>query len=329
MTPRRWAFIANKPFLPPGDDPFAAGLGGTEQAIIHLTEALAALGDNVTITGGSTTPRTLRGVSWQPTPPPADITVAVNDARLLPAGAKRPAIWFHNEVALTKELRRGRAPALWRHRPTAIFIGTDQARAASALLPFRSRIVIPYGLSANILRAPTNRPTPPQTAIFTSQAYRGLEQILATWQRDIAPALPGATLTALIAETDLSRYRALATHASITIAPRIANDAVLARLLQTRVLLAPGHLSETFCLAAAEAIALGVPVVTLGIGSLKERVRDNVDGFICRDYATLAARTRDLLADDALWRRMHDAGISTRQGKSWQDVARAWQTNFT
>jgi hypothetical protein len=331
MTARSWAFIAAKPFLPSADDPLtagphASGLGGTEQAILNLTTALAALGDTVTVHGATTTPRTVNAVLWTPTPPgPATTHVAINDARLLPPGASNPTIWFHNEVEFFKELRRRRLPALFRHRPTAIFIGTEQARRASPLLPFRARKIIPYGLSDRILIAPITTTPPPPNALFTSQAYRGLREIIDMWQTHIAPKIPNATLTAHIAEQDIAAYKSLATHPSITIAPRIGNDAILARLLLTRVLLAPGHISETFCLAAAEAIALGVPVATLGIGSLKERVRNNKDGYICRNFTELAARTAEVLTDDTLWSRLHAEAVSTRIGRAWKDVAQQWQ----
>ncbi len=326
MSGRRWSFIAGAPFLPELDDPFAAGLGGTEQAIIHLTSALAAMGDAVTVVGAKKA-RTLGGVAWRPTIiEPADITVAINDARLLPPGAPNPVIWFHNEVGLGREIRRGRALALMRSRAIAVFIGTEQARAASHLLPFGRRVVIPYGLSDRVLCAPTAAAPPPPVALFTSQAYRGLKEVLAFWQAQVAPAVPGAALRAFIAEADVPAYRALASDPSVTIAARVGNDAVLTQLRNTRVLLAPGHVSETFCLAAAEAIALGVPVVTLGIGSLKERVRNGVDGFVCKNYAEMALRTRELLSNHALWLRMQAAGISTRAGRDWHSVAGKWQS---
>jgi hypothetical protein len=326
VSARSWAFIAAKPFLPPVDDPLTAGLGGTEQAVLHLTAALAALGGTVTVHGATTTPRTLNGVLWTPAPPgPATTHIAINDARLLPPDAANPTIWFHNEVEFFKELRRGRLPALLRHYPTAIFIGTEQARRASPLLPFRARTIIPYGLSARVLSAPIASTPPPPHALFTSQAYRGLRGLIAMWQSHIAPRLPNATFTAYIAEQDVPAYQALATHPSITIEPRIGNDAILARLLQTRLLLAPGHVSETFCLAAAEAMALGVPVATLGVGSLKERVRNGVDGVICKDFATLAVCATDILTNDTLWTRLHTGAVSTRLGRSWQDIARRWR----
>ena len=326
MSGRRWCFVAGRPFLPDLADPFAAGLGGTEQAIIHLSGALAALGDEVTVAGASTAPRTLNGVVWRPGPAVrADVTVAINDARLLPPRASNPTVWFHNEVEAAREFRRGRLPALIRARPTAVFIGAEQARGVSRLLPFRRRVVTPYGLSDRVLSAATADAPPAPVALFTSQAYRGLREVLAFWQSQVAPAVGGAALQAFIAEADVAGYRALATDPGVDIAPRVGNDAVLARLAHTRVVLAPGHVSETFCLAAAEAIAMGVPVVTLGIGSLKERVRDGVDGFVCANYAEMAARTRALLTDDALWLRMHAAGVATRVGRDWKSVALRWQ----
>jgi hypothetical protein len=318
-----WAFLSAKPFLPDTADPFDAGLGGTEQAVIQLTSALAGLGDTVTVTGASRIARRLNGVSWRPGPPAAaDVTIAINDASLLPRGATRPAVWFHNEVEWLKELRRLRLPALLRARPTAIFVGEEQARAAPRLLPFRRRVVIPLGLPDAVLTATPAASPPPPHALFTSQAYRGLADILALWQRDVAPALPDARLTAFIAAADLATYRALATHPSVTIAPRIGNGAMLARLLQTRVLLAPGHRSETFCLAAAEAIALGVPVVTRGIGALKERVRHGETGYVGPD---MAAGMRALLTDDALWRRMQGVCVASREGQAWGEIAGKWK----
>ena len=326
MTTRHWVFIAAKPFLPDAPDPFTAGLGGTEQAVINLTGALAGLGDRVTVAGGARTEHTLNGVTWCPgIPAGADLHVAINDATLLPAGSATPVVWFHNEVSLIKEIRRARLPALLRHRPAAVFIGTGQAKNASQLFPFRCRKVIPYGLSDRILAARATGALPPPHAMFTSQAYRGLRHVIAMWQQVIVPAVPGATLTAFIAEHDVPAYRALVSHPSITVMPRIGNDAIHERLRQTRVLLAPGHVSETFCLAAAEAIALGVPVVTLGIGSLKERVRDGIDGHVCRNFAGMGEQACRILLDEPHWRHLHVNGIATRSGQSWRKVAEKWQ----
>ena len=48
-----------------------------------------------------------------------------------------------------------------------------------------------------------------------------------------------------------------------------------------RALLYLGHKSDIFTLTAEEAIKLGIPVVTYGIGSLADRVVHGVSGFVC------------------------------------------------
>ena len=120
--PQRWVFHVGQPFLPDLPDPFAAGLGGTEQAIIRLTGALAALGEQVSVFNASATSRVLNGVRWETDQPAADIDVAINDASLLPDRVTLPIVWMHNEVAFTRELRRGRLPALLRARPIGVFV---------------------------------------------------------------------------------------------------------------------------------------------------------------------------------------------------------------
>ena len=256
----------------------------------------------------------------------ADVAVAINDARLLPGEAGIGAVWFHNEVGFWREARKGRLPALARRRLLAVFIGTEQARTASRLLPFAGRAVIPYGLPPRVLAACVADAVPPPQAVFTSQAYRGLREVIARWRTDVAPRCPTARLTAYVAPSNVAAYAALAVGAAgISVVPRVGNEAMLGVLRGARVLIAPGHVSETFCLAAAEAVAMGVPVVTLGIGSLKERVADGRTGFVARDWRGLADRVGQVLTDDALWARLHVAGVASRIGQDWDAVAARWE----
>jgi glycosyltransferase involved in cell wall biosynthesis len=96
-------------------------------------------------------------------------------------------------------------------------------------------------------------------------------------------------------------------------------------LRTARVLIVPGHRSETFCLAAAEAIAMGVPVTTLGIGSLRERVVHHRTGLIARNWPDLATATIRLLQDDALWTAQHVHCLATRANAGWDHAAQAWE----
>jgi L-malate glycosyltransferase len=69
--------------------------------------------------------------------------------------------------------------------------------------------------------------------------------------------------------------------------------------------------SETFGLAALEAMACGVPVVATQIGGIPELVQEGVDGFLCElgDVEALTERTRQLVTDDDLHKKMAAAAL--------------------
>ena len=108
---------------------------------------------------------------------------------------------------------------------------------------------------------------------------------------------------------------------SLRIHPSLPRDEQREVMRGARILLYHGHRSEAFCLAAAEAQALGVPAVVGPVSVLPERVRDGATGYVREtpeDFAEAAVR---IMTDDAEWRRLHDASISTQQGSSWDEVA--------
>ncbi|MCC5925540.1 MAG: N-acetyl-alpha-D-glucosaminyl L-malate synthase BshA [Bacteroidetes bacterium] len=67
--------------------------------------------------------------------------------------------------------------------------------------------------------------------------------------------------------------------------------------------------SETFGLAALEAMSCGVPVVSSDVGGLPELNRDGVTGFVCKleDVDAMADRVIAMFSDDDLHARMQKA----------------------
>jgi glycosyltransferase involved in cell wall biosynthesis len=86
-----------------------------------------------------------------------------------------------------------------------------------------------------------------------------------------------------------------------------------------------GHATEAFCLSVAEAQALGVPAVVRPIAAMPERVRDGVTGFVAEDDEAVARRAVELLTDDALWRRQHEAALALQQGWTWDEMAAVFE----
>jgi len=111
----------------------------------------------------------------------------------------------------------------------------------------------------------------------------------------------------------------------IIVRPRMSMDLLIQELLQAKLMLYFGHKDETFCLAASEAMACGLPVVTRGIGSLAERVGHNKNGIVSGKDSVLAHSVLDLLADASRWNRLSCCAYDSVQGVSWARQAKHWE----
>ncbi len=80
--------------------------------------------------------------------------------------------------------------------------------------------------------------------------------------------------------------------------------------------------NETFCQAAQEALASGVPVVAVGAGGLLDLVSPGQNGLLCApgDAAQLRAAVCDLIADPERRRAMGVAARESVQGRSWSVI---------
>ncbi|HUZ73855.1 MAG TPA: glycosyltransferase [Stellaceae bacterium] len=326
-----------------GTTPERAPLGGAEGAFVALAEGFAARGHGVAVRNRCTAPVRHNGVDWAPLaagdlPARADLYIANRGHRLIGlVPAARGVFWLHNPG---RYLRKPRYVwPLLRHRPIIVTTGAYHAATVPWWLPSGGRVVIPYGVAApfRVMRPP--RTPPPPRAIFTSNPLRGLDWLLDLWVRRIRPAVPGAELhlycgaavyghagdaKAQQMAAVLGRAETLAAEGVRRHAP-VPRAALIAALEDARVMLYRGDAGETFCLALAEAQALGVPAVVQNLGAVVERVIDGVTGTIAGDEDSFVAAAVALLADDALWRRRHEAALARQKGLSWEQAAERFE----
>ena len=251
--------------------------------------------------------------------------------------AKRRLFWLHNPAGYLKKPRN-----LWRlarYRPILITTGSYHATTVPAWLPCGGREIIPYGVLDGF-RAAAPREPPPPRAIFTSNPLRGLDWLLDLWVARIAPAVPDAELhiyagatvygSARASRMDevLARAGSLASHGVRRFAP-VGRAQLAAALSDARVMLYRGDPGETFCLALAEAQAMGVPAVVQPLGLGAERVIDGATGRVAEDDDAFAAAAIAVLRDDALWRRWHLAALANQRGASWDAVAGRFEALMT
>ena len=92
-------------------------------------------------------------------------------------------------------------------------------------------------------------------------------------------------------------------------------------LIKSKVVLVPGHKAELYCRAAADARELCIPIVTSGIGSLSERVKHGITGFIAKNSDEFADYTLKIFNDHNLWKKIRNNLIKLRGTKKWKTVA--------
>ncbi|HNQ91750.1 MAG TPA: glycosyltransferase [Alphaproteobacteria bacterium] len=318
-------------------------LGGIERTIIALSKILSSSpGWTVTVCNKTPEPTTCDNVTWTNMDkiggnfPAAQMVIACNDPNLFDQYKKKtgqgdflPVLWLHNLLPFEKALRKGRFFPLLRWKPVGVFLSIYHNNITSRFLPFGKRVVIPHGIEDSVLDFPVpDEIQNEKTACFISQAYRGLAQVIRMWKSVIFAEISDARLEVYCAnpsadDLDNTSVEELKKK-NVNIMGRKSRNELNESLSKVRVLLIPGHKDETYCLSATESIALGVPVVTMGVGALAERVEDGRTGFIATSEEDFAEKTKQLLTDDALWRDMHQTCLKTRESCRWKARKDQW-----
>jgi glycosyltransferase involved in cell wall biosynthesis len=322
-----------------GATPERRPLGGAEAAFLSLAEAFAARGHSVRVCNNCAAPLTRKGVEWTPigagVSDACDLYIGNRGHRLigLAPKASRRVFWLHNPGGyLLKPRYLG---PLLRHRPILVTTGAYHASTIPSWVPSGGREIIPYGLAPAYREAIPRTDVPARIAIFTSNPLRGLDWLLDLWAARIFPGMPGAEfhiyagpqvygavgarkadeMSAVLQRADAFSSNGVRHHAPV---PR---SELIDKLRAARVMLYRGDENETFCLAVAEAQALGVPAVVMRLGSLPERVEDRITGTVAETDDAFVAAAIALLMDDAHWMRQHRDAIERQKGLSWDEVA--------
>jgi glycosyltransferase involved in cell wall biosynthesis len=311
-----------------------ASIGGIESSLVQLAEALARRGHDVAVFNGVRSPRREYGVDWRPIEEArqyarGDIGVAIASPKAFKGISFQSNIfWLHNPVKSSRIIRRNEVWPLLRARPLIVVLGPYHASGLPKWLPSQGMAIIHHGIHEDFFRPEPADEAPPPRAIFTSQPYRGLDWLLDLWL-EVKRRVPAATFEVFAPKSQQAAANAArGSLDGISFAGSIARPALAREMRVARVHLIPGHRDETYCLAAGEATASGVPIVTLGIGSLSERVKDGQTGFLARSKDEFVAKTAALLSDDKLWLAMHRACLADASLTSWDKRAAEWERLF-
>jgi glycosyltransferase involved in cell wall biosynthesis len=312
-------------------------LGGAESACINFVTALARNEYDVTIYTNASDSYSEENLYWRPLssfePQQADIVFAHRSPHLFslyPVGATQKILYLHNPASYLNKWKHRKY--IYKHKPDVVFSGPYHASTWPSFLPRSKHYIIPYAIDPTFTQE-LPRPCPDPKAIFTSNPLRSLDWLLETWERYIYPAVPHATLQ-LYTGPEVYRHlkpkKAAAMKAIIDQAKLLQNKGVvinkplpkeqLVKVIRgSRMMLYRGDPGESFCLALGEAQAMGVPAITEGIGSCKERVIHAKTGFIAKGQREFADYAIKLFTDDELWKQQHHNALS-QPAYTWDDA---------
>jgi glycosyltransferase involved in cell wall biosynthesis len=87
-----------------------------------------------------------------------------------------------------------------------------------------------------------------------------------------------------------------------------------------------GDKAETFCLAVAEAQALGLPAVVCDLGSMKERVENGVTGIVAKNDKEFIEASLKVLHDDSFYIKMNKNASIKSINLTWENAAKQFLT---
>ena len=310
-------FLDNTKFKYSYLDKHSALLRGAESILINLTENLKILGHEVTVFNNCSDDIDNNSSNWFNINKVNkhmnfDIAVANADMRLLDTiAAKKKFIISYSLQSIEKFLRKGQLISYFKNKPTILLIGKYHMKNRSKLLSLFGSKIIDIAIDDLFLNTKLTNNIDSNLAIFTSRPDRNLDILIKIWSENILPNFKNVKLLTTPTET-------VSQSSNIIFRKMDSQENLIKDLLRSKVFLAPGHKAELFCLAAEEARELCLPIVTLGIGSLSERVTHEKTGFIAKNNKEFADYTIELFKNKDLWNSIRANLINLRGSSNWK-----------
>ena len=313
-------FLDNIEISYTAEDLSSSKIRGAENILINLSNQLSILGHQVTIYNNCLQDRIINNIRWMNLNNidqdfVYDLALTNNDIRLFDkVKAKKYVAFSHSIQTIEKFIRKRQLISYLKYRPKVVLISSYHNKNRSLLLKMFGSIKLEWAVDLLFLKTNLNDDIIENRAIFTSRNDRNLEMLIDIWKKYIFSSNKSAKLFVTPTSLIYNKYNIYTR--------KLADKNVLIQdILKSKVFLVPGHKGELFCLAAEEARELCVPIVTLGIGSLSERVQHGATGFVAKSPKEFAYFTLKILNDNNLWQTLRNNLISLRGSKTWDKVA--------
>ena len=313
-------FVDNTPFKYDFNSLHSENLRGAETVIINLSKALNDIGCDITIINNCESTTVINNIKWININTINkidifDLVIANGDCRLFKyADSNQKILFSHSIQSIEKFIRKKQLVAYFKYKPKVCFLSEYHKKNRSKLLYLFGYINLRWAVDEIFTNTIIEDNQDNNLAIFTSRPDRNLKLLIDIWQRLIISK--NNKLKLLVTENNFNYNDESILKRKLGNQKELKND-----LLTAKICLLPGHKAELFCLAAEEANELCVPIITLGIGCLGERVEHDKTGFVAKNEYEFANYALKLFSDDDLWHRFRTNLIKKRKINTWKKVA--------
>ena len=302
-------------------DSESSKLRGAENVVINLSKELSKLGNNVFVYNNNQYINTINGVTWANfkyinNKIIFDLAITNNDLNLFKKiKSKKYVAISHSIQSIEKFIRKGQLVSYLYYRPQIILLSNYHLKNRNALLKVFGSIKLEWAVDEIFLNTTIDDSLVEDRAIFTSRDDRNLDILINIWKKKIFLKNKSSKLFVTPSSLIDNKFNIFERNFG-------SRDMLIKDLIKSRVFLIPGHKGEIFCIAAEEARELCIPIVTLGIGALSERVDHGRTGFIAKNEIEFAQFSLKILRDNNLWRRLRNNLKNIRRSKTWENTAK-------
>ena len=245
-----------------------------------------------------------------------DFLISMSDINLFPNYKCKKYLWSHSVQTIEKFIRKGQLIPFLKHKPKIILEGDYHYKNRSWMTSCFGKDILKISADDDFINTTIDvHNIPKNNVIFNTRPDRNLKVVLEAW-KTIKKKVNNAILY-INPPYELTKEEI---NLDIRIRHKGSKFDLIEDLKNSKLMLNPGHKGEVFCLVAEEARTMCLPIVTMGIGSLNERVIDNVTGYICSDLDQLISKSVSILKDDKLYLTLKSNLYEKRKTRTYKEV---------
>ena len=246
-----------------------------------------------------------------------EFLISMSDINLFPNYKCKKYLWSHSVQTIEKFIRKGQLIPFLKHKPKIILEGDYHYKNRSWMTSCFGKDILKISADDDFINTTIDvHNIPKNNVIFNTRPDRNLKVVLEAW-KTIKKKVNNAILY-INPPYELTKEEI---NLDIRIRHKGSKFDLIEDLKNSKLMLNPGHKGEVFCLVAEEARTMCLPIVTMGIGSLHERVIDNVTGYICSDLDQLISKSVSILKDDKLYLTLKSNLYEKRKTRTYKEVA--------